>query len=367
MDDDEITWNGIEKRKKLNFDEGVTKVINKFVPGKHSMSVPEVHFVKSDWKAQSNKNQKEIKKTQLIVKEKKKISYISQDVFPLFISLCLQKCPKHDKMDMNKIVDKLKIRYENLDPIYARSEDFVSFLNEKRSAIISNNQKIYVHIEEVMNEMKKKIKKKESQVLQNNEIYDAVPSTSYATNNVIVNNGVESSNDDNENDDNENDDNEKNANRKVRRKIKEILRAMKKCEAIIKKLEEAEVDFNEENDSNYIKVERYKRRMVELYNKLCELTGEKADAGRVYLRPKHLNVTRIVAVDQAITNFINSKITRRNQMKKTGTFTDDLIFPDYRDILECVNRCNDRKNLGLGKRKREQMGKIPIIVLSLLF
>lgn len=354
-DENEITCSS---KKKLNLDQDTGhKVTNKCI------RVPETRLVKSNCNGQSSKEVNQevtIEKAQLIVKEKKKISYISEDVFPLFISLCLQKCPEHDKTDMNKIIDKLKRRYENLDPIYARSEDFVMFLNEKREAIISNNKKIYVHIEEVMNEMKKNTKKK-SQVLQNNEIYDAVPSTSYATNN-IVNSRIESNNEDEVDEENE-----ENASPKVRRKIKEVLRAMNKCEAIIKKLEEEEVDFNEENDSNYIKVERYKQRMVELYNKLCELTGDNTDAGRVYLRPKHLNVTRIVAVDQAITNFINAKITRRNQMKRAGALTDYLIFPDYRDILECVNRCNEKKNLGLDEKRREQIGKKHIIVLSYSF
>lgn len=362
-DENEIC-SGIEK-KKLNLDQDTGHKATNKLSSLRSKYVPEIRLVKSNYNVQSSKEVNQevtIENTQLIVKEKKKISYISQDVFPLFISLCLQKCPKHDKMDMNKIIDKLKRRYENLDPIYARSEDFVIFLNEKREAILNNNKKIYVHIEEVMNEMKKKIKK-ECQALQNNEIYDAVPSTSYATNNT-VNNRIESNNDYNEDVDEEN---EGNASPQVRRKIKEVLRAMNKCEAIIKKLEEEEVDFNEESDSNYIKVERYKQRMVELYNKLCELTGENADAGRVYLRPKHLNVTRIVAVDQAITNFINAKITQRNQIKRAGALTDYLIFPDYRDILECVNRCNEKKNLGLDQRRREQIGKKRIIVLSFKF
>lgn len=354
IDEDEITVNGMEKRERLSLD-GTAKVKNK--SGLCSTYVSEKHL-ESDGDKQPNKSQEvKIKKVQLIVKEKKKISYVSEDVFPLFISLCLQKCPKYDKTDMEKIIDKLKRRYELMDPIYARSQDFVTFLNEKREAITSDSNKLYVHIEEVKNEMKKNIIKN-FQALQNNDMYDAVPSTSYATNNVPVNNEVELNNDDS-NEENE-EDNEENTSLKTKRKIKKVLRAMEKCEVRIKKLEEAEVDFNEENNSNYIKVEKYKHRMVELYNKLCELTGECGDAGRVYLRPKHLSVTQIVAVDQAITNFINSKITRRNEMKRIGTLTNDLIFPDYRDILECVNRCNERKKLGLDKNRLQQIGKIYI-------
>lgn len=345
-----ICNNNTEKRRKLNVDEGTSNTTNKLAPS--FARVPELSVVNSNCKAELDK--KEIaEKMQLVVKEKRKVAYISQDVFPLFISLCLQKCPKQERTDMGKIIDKLKRRYENMDLVYATSESFVTFLNEKREAIINDNRKIYVHIEEVMNEMKRNIKKNS----QTNETYDALPSTSYAASN-LSNNAAESDGD-GDDDDNEN------ASPKTRRKIKQVLRAMSKCEAVIKQLEEEEVDFNEENDSNYIKLERYKRRIVELHSKLCELTGEKADAGRPYLRPKHLSVTGIVAVDQAITNFINSKITRRNRMKRKGAFTDDLIFPDYRDILECINRCNEKKNLGLDEGRRKTIGKMLVIVLNL--
>ncbi|XP_036138605.1 DNA ligase 1 isoform X2 [Monomorium pharaonis] len=339
-----------EKRKKMNNNQGTSKVTKKV----DLYPVPEIRLVKSDYYVQPNKNQEINEKMQLIVKKKKKISYVAQDVFPLFISLCLQKCPKSDKIAMDKIISKLKTRYENLDQTYIVSENFITFLNEKREAIKNDNKKIYVHIEEVMNEMKKNIRKK-SKVSQNDEIYDAVPSTSYATKNVPVNNVVKSNN----NDDSDDSDNERKA-----RQIKKLLRTMEKCEAVIKELEEEEVDFDQEEDSNYMKVETYKRRMVKLYNKLCELTGENVDAGRAYLRPKHLNVTQIVAVDQAITNFINSKIIKRNQLfkrnlkeKKERTLTDDLIFPDYNDILKCVKDTNDRVNLQLDKEMQRNIAE----------
>ncbi|XP_050459516.1 uncharacterized protein LOC126855686 isoform X1 [Cataglyphis hispanica] len=350
---EEKTQNNIEKRKKLSTDENtpieIVKV--KFQPDLYLISD---NSDKSNT-VQSNKNQEIIiEKPKLIVKEKKKISYVAHDVFPLFISLCLQRSKDKDKKDMEKIVNKLKRRYEELDPEYTSSEYFVSFLNEKRAAIMYNDKKIYVYIEEVMNEMKKRFKKK-SHHLPSNKIYDAVPSTSYAANNLSVN----AAKSDYDNDD----DNEENANPRTK-KIKMILQAMAKCEAVIKKLDEAEVDFDKEDDSTYIKVEKYKQRMVELYNKYCELTGENADAGRVYLRPKHISATRIVAVDQAITNFINSKIAQRNKMKKKEVLADDVIFPDYRDILECVSRCNDRRNLGLDKKKQKQMAKKAFLELG---
>lgn len=350
IDTEEKTESSMEKKKKLSgVDKAMAIVELIFQPDLYHISN---NSDKSGQPIVQPKDQEIIEKPKLIVKEKKKISYIAHDVFPLFISLCIQRSNDKDRKDMEKIVNKLKRRYEELDLEYTSSEYFVSFINEKRAAIMNNDKKIYVYIEEVMNEMKRRIKKK-PHILPSNETYDAVPSTSYASNNLSINDAAKSD---------YNNDKEENANPKTRSKIKLLLQTMASCEEKIKKLEEAEVDLDEEN-SSYIQVERYKQRMVELYNKYCELTGENADAGRVYLRPKHISATRIVAVDQAITNFINSKITRRNQIKKTGTLTDDVIFPDYRDILECVSRCNDRKNLGLDRRKQQQLGKIVLILV----
>lgn len=322
-------------------------------------NMPEVDKDDSAIPSQVNGDQEmAIEKPKLIVKERKKISYVAHDIFSLFINLCLQKIHTSDvnMNEMNIIVGKLKKRYEELDPVYVKSENFALFLNEKREAIMNDDKRLYVHIQEVMNEMKKRIKR-QSRTSRNNESYDAIPSTSYATSNSSVNNVAELDSENN------NEDMEEAVNYEKRKKIKLIIKAMKNCECMIKMLEKAEVNFEDEGDSNYIKVERYKQKIIELYSKLCKLTGENADAGRAYLRPKYISTTRLVVVDQAITNFINSKISKRNRLKRAGTFTDDLIFPDYRDILECVNRCNEKKNLGLDETRQKQMGKAFIILI----
>ncbi|XP_011864063.1 PREDICTED: glutamic acid-rich protein-like [Vollenhovia emeryi] len=362
-DKEDTTMNNMEKRRKLNSDQ------------------VKINIVKCDLNVQPNEHKKEeVQSMRLVVKEKRTISYISHDVFPLFISLCLQKCPENEKTNMCKIVDKLKRRYETLDPTYAGSETFTRLLNKNRQAIIdSNNKTIFRHIQEVMQEMKTKTRRK-CQTLQNNEIYDAIPSTSYATNN-LVNNKVKLDNDDNDDDDgdkkkmeenkNENEDvtedegedyvNEESPEKKIRKKIKHILKTMKQCDARIKELEEAEVDFDDENDSNYIKVDRFKLKMVQCYNKLCQLRKENPDAGRAYLRPKNFSVTRIGVVDQAISNLINCKIYQRNksQMRRTevSKLTEDVIFPDYRDIAECIEKCHARKNLNIDEDDRRTLAE----------
>lgn len=295
---------------------------------------------------------RKIVKPQLIIKEKKNISLPEQDIFPSFLSLCLQK---RREPAMEVIVNKLKRRYEQMNPVYAKSEAFQNFLNNKRNAILSSDNMIFQHIMDVKIEMKSKSNKNSKSALQietnkTNVHKDVLSSSIASSSSSNVNNIKETETDEDDFEDNTMDPDTK-------RKFKKIKKVMNMCSKRIKILEESEVNFNDEDNSNFIKLEKYKERMVKLYNEYCRITGDNQDAGRSYLRPKHLNTTQISSVDYAITNFINAKITKRNKLKKSGRFTDDLIFPDYRDILKCVSSCNERNNLGLTAKKQAQIAK----------
>lgn len=305
---------------------------------------------------------KTLLKPKLVVKEKKIIYSVEQDVFPMFISLCLQRDRSED---MKTIVNKLKRRYEQLDPKYVNSKAFINFLNDKRNAIMNSDSKLFVYIAEVMNEMKNSYKGKSSLLLNNkicssdgnklnknnnlNVVTTVCSNMSYTINNVFNDNEIISTNTDEE---------KQEMDPAIQRKINVILKTMEKCKTYIKKLEESEINFDDENNSNYIKLEKYKYRMVELYNKYCEYTGANPDANRIYLQPKHFHTTGIVAVDHAITSFINSKISKKNKLKKIGAFREAIIFPDYNDILKCVTKCNELHNLNLDYKRQEEIGKL---------
>ncbi|XP_035737662.1 protein PFC0760c-like [Vespa mandarinia] len=291
-------------------------------------------------------------KPQLIIKERKNISLPEQDVFPMFISLCLQK-KREPAMEI--IVNKLKRRYDLMNPMYAKSEAFQNFLNKKRNAILSSDNMIYHHIMDVKTEMKSRAKgtsKISAQIeTSKSNVYKDISSCSKLSSSSGIFNNMELE------EINEEDYEDNTMDVHMENRLKKIVKVMNICERRIKTLEEAEVNFSDEDNSNYIKLEKYKERMVKLYNEYCRITGDNADAGRPYLRPKHLNPTQIVIVDQAITNFINAKITKRNRLKRNGRFTDDLIFPDYTDILKCVSDCNEKNNLGLDRKKQSQIAK----------
>ncbi|XP_076181637.1 daxx-like protein isoform X3 [Ptiloglossa arizonensis] len=354
-----------QKRKAyemIDVDENDFEGIKKVISGDEENNV-----VSSDVKknfdecisVRGNEKSVSILRPKLVVKERKSFSPVLQDIFPMFISLCLQKDRSED---MKTITNKLKRRYEQLDPAYANSEAFITFLNEKRNDIASSSNKLFVYISEVMNEMKNSCngvsillngKNCTSNVKKPNNRNLNVPGTSSSklasTNNSEINNRMQGTSESNE-------ENQAKYNA-AQKEINVLLKAMKKCEKYIKVLEESEINFDDENNSSYIKLEKYRYRMVELYNKLCECTGENADAGRQYLRPKHFSRTGIVAVDHAITSFINSKISKRSKLKKVGAYASALIFPDYSDILQCVKKCNDLHNLRLDNKKQQHIAK----------
>ncbi|XP_015515729.1 uncharacterized protein LOC107221298 isoform X1 [Neodiprion lecontei] len=269
----------------------------------------------------------------LVVKNKVKVSElcdpnltISKELFQSFLNACRSKdC----SMDMVKIIAKLQKHFDNLEPHYAKSESFIKLIRTKEKLILNEPKMSFVTISEVNDEMK-------ARQIQNRLVAKCT----------FV--------------DEESD--EKDV--KHREKLRALEKAMRRCEHYIQKCEMADVDFDDENDSHYIMAEKYKQRMVELYNKYCEMTGESADAGRDYLRPKHHSVTPLPILNQAISNFVNMKMTKFRESsswsKKKGNrtrFTSAVNFPDYVDILNCIKKCNMDQNLELSKAKQETIAK----------
>ncbi|KAK0074292.1 hypothetical protein PV325_008560 [Microctonus aethiopoides] len=270
----------------------------------------------------------------LIVKEKHPVHATNgrQDIFSMFLSQCLQR----DKSpDMRKIVEKLKRKYEQLDPSYAHSEEFEDLLNEKRNCLMYENNQIYKHIAEVNEVMKYRKLGKNGDPFTSKEV--------------------------NLCDNSENEDSEQI--RKRNSKIRAIEKVMKKVENRIKKYEETEVNLDDESDSTFLITERYKKRMVDLYAKWCELTGNHKDAGRSYLRPIHLKLTGIVTVDQAINSFINSKLDNKKKPQTTPT-ANNLVFPDYVDILKLIQTHNVNQKLGMDAKAERSTAKQAFIKLG---
>uniref|UniRef100_A0A182QP78 Daxx histone-binding domain-containing protein n=1 Tax=Anopheles farauti TaxID=69004 RepID=A0A182QP78_9DIPT len=107
----------------------------------------------------------------------------------------------------------------------------------------------------------------------------------------------------------------------------------------IQQLETAEVDFSHENNSAFLMTERYKKRAYEVYEKLCDITGESKNAHRLVRKPIHFQGTQYPEFNRTLSQFVN----------KTNT------FPNFRDVLKCLQHCNEKHDYGL---RTERMNRI---------
>lgn len=87
----------------------------------------------------------------------------------------------------------------------------------------------------------------------------------------------------------------------------------------------------------------------QIYEKICDLTGESKNARRLVKKPIKFNETRIPQFNKTLQAFIN-------RTKE---------FPDYFDVLRMLEHCNNTYNLGLVNFEMKNIGKR--IVIKCLF
>lgn len=291
----------------------------------------------------SEENSGDIKKPMLVVKTKQPVNVENghENVFLMFIGQCLSR---ERTSDMEKVVEKLKRKYEQLDTAYANSEAFADLLNEKRHLLELEKGALYMHIKDVLDEMKIRKAGRKSAVCKSEP--DGTDADTEEAD--VTVDGM--------------DEKEREQFRKQEMKIKRLEKTMELVQKRIKKYEAEEVDWNDEDDSMYMKLERYKKRMVELYNAWCKLTANHEDAGRSYLRPKHVKLTGIVTVDQAINSFVNSRLKKRSSLSNQAGKDD--FFPDYVDILNLIHTHNVNHNLGMNKIKESAAGNYLFLIIN---
>ncbi|RZF48153.1 hypothetical protein LSTR_LSTR009842 [Laodelphax striatellus] len=114
----------------------------------------------------------------------------------------------------------------------------------------------------------------------------------------------------------------------VRKKVKMLEKTLRQCNLRIKQLEEREVDFSREDDENsaYMKLDRYQRRFDQVYKKICQLKNQKSDAGRVIKRK---------------VSFPGGEIERAVEKHYNKT----NMFPDFHDILKITKEVKKNDKL----------------------
>ncbi|KAK5612500.1 hypothetical protein CRENBAI_012916 [Crenichthys baileyi] len=139
---------------------------------------------------------------------------------------------------------------------------------------------------------------------------------------------------------------ERKAKRALRKQIAYLENLLKLYNDEIYRLQQAELSLDdmETEDSTYIQEHKLKRKMMKIYEKLCELKGCSTLTGRVIEQRIKYAGTRYPEINKRIERFINSPEAHRNP-------------PDYPDILHQVLRANERHNLCLSRKQLNQIAQ----------
>ncbi|XP_074468944.1 death domain-associated protein 6 [Sebastes fasciatus] len=134
--------------------------------------------------------------------------------------------------------------------------------------------------------------------------------------------------------------------RASRKQIAYLENLLKAYNDEISRLQQAELSLDDlgTEDSLYIQEHKLKRKMMKIYEKLCELKKCGTLTGRVIEQRIHYRSTRYPEINRKIERFINSPEAQRNP-------------PDYQDILQQVLRTNERHKLCLSRKQLNQMAQ----------
>ncbi|XP_069775740.1 death domain-associated protein 6 isoform X2 [Narcine bancroftii] len=128
-----------------------------------------------------------------------------------------------------------------------------------------------------------------------------------------------------------------------RRQIRYLENLLKVYADEIKRLQQKELNLNEleDEDSSYIQEHRLKKKMVKIFEKLCELKNCSSLTGRVIEQRIPFTGTRYPEINRKVEKFINKPDH----------------FPDYQDIRNIMHKVSTRHNLGLSQRQIQSMAQ----------
>lgn len=270
------------------------------------------------------------------------IAHASVDRAPLVseYATLLTLCREQDRSkDMQRLIDNKLIKYYySVHESFVRSRGFRKQLLQAMERIRSEPDMIYVHLKSVVDELKVRRKAKVvqlSQEAQSNESLakdntDIVAPVISAASTLLSANALES----------RSPTAPTCGNRRSDERIRKLSRTLYTITKRISTLEEADVDWNDDDDSSYLQVERYKKRACQIYEKICDLTGESKSAHRMMKQP-------ILFKDSPYPQFNRTLSAFVNRMHE---------FPDYHDVLKLLEHCNKEKGLGLALFEMKRIG-----------
>ncbi|KAG8438612.1 hypothetical protein GDO86_004973 [Hymenochirus boettgeri] len=244
-------------------------------------------------------------------------------LFDQFVDYCSSFTQEHPE-----VITFLKNRLSKVNPTFLSSVEFHNILGRCLTRVQSKHSKVYVYINELCTAFKANSSKRK--VVLKTTVHQKSPSRSVdGINNVEVKEKPEE------------DTTKKNGNKRQIRYLENLLRMYSRE---IQKLQEKELTLEEmeDEDSSYIQEARLKRKLIRIFQKLCDLKDCPSLTGRVIEQRIIYNGTRFPEVNRRLEKFVNQ--------------THDC-FPDYGDVLRVIQRASQKHNLGLVPKQMEGMAQ----------
>lgn len=115
--------------------------------------------------------------------------------------------------------------------------------------------------------------------------------------------------------------------------LKRLYRGLLQLKRQITVLEEAEVDWEEDDNSSYLKKVRFEKRACEIYEQICQITGESTHAHRIVKKPITFKGTDFHQFNAKLQKIVNKKQS----------------FPNFLEVLKCLDYCNKKHEHGLAQ------------------
>ncbi|XP_061477575.1 death domain-associated protein 6 isoform X5 [Rhineura floridana] len=228
----------------------------------------------------------------------------NERLFAEFIAFCSQHTADHQE-----VMPYLAARHQKASPDYLDSVEFRNVLGRCLTRVQARPSKVYVYINELCTVFRAHAQKK----------LQAAPDPSGSGPSAPCEPREGS-----------------------KRQIRYLENLLRVCAGEIRKLQERELDLEEldNEDSAYMQESRLKRRMMRIFERLCQLKDCNSLTGRVIEQRIPYRGTRYPEVNRRIERLINH---------------DPEAFPDYADILKVVQKASTRHSLNLPKRQMESM------------
>ncbi|KAM8952778.1 death domain-associated protein 6 [Pelodytes ibericus] len=254
------------------------------------------------------------------------ISAQNNKLFEEFVDYCSGLTVEHPE-----VLSFLKGRFSRANSSFLSSTEFCNILGRCLTRVQSKRSKVYVYINELCTALKANSQKRKVSLQP--------PSTSHSP----VDHGEKVDEKTKEAKEQGEDDNHTNK-PGSKRQIRYLENLLQLYSREIQKLQERELSLDElENeDSAYIQEARLKRKLLLIFNKLCQLKDCSSLTGRVIEQRIPYRGTRYPEINRRLEKFINGS---------------QDIFPDYGDVLRVIQRASDKHGLSLSRKQMQGMAQ----------